>query len=63
MREESKMGRNEVTLNEVGKSEGAEVEVFEFCLGCIMSNILVRNPKGVSVVHVSPKLRKGVGHS
>lgn len=33
-------------MNEMGTSERTEVEVFEFHLGCIMSNILVRNPKG-----------------
>lgn len=49
-----------MTLIGMGKSGGTGVEVFEFCLGGIMSNILVRNPEEVSVGHVSPKLRKGL---
>lgn len=52
-----------MTLIGMGKSGGAVVQVFEFCLGGIMSHILVRNPEEVSVGHVSPKLRKGLGSS
>lgn len=58
----SKMG-NGVTLNEMGKSEGAGAEVFDFYLGPIMSYILMRNAKeGISWTCKS-KAREGLSSS